>query len=99
MLEQLADYHPMLPDLVAVAGMILLALIGYWIADRFLVTAVRAFAKRTAHTWDDALIDHRVAKRLAQLVPAFIIYMCIDLFPRVAYWKSCPYPDDPLGFV
>jgi miniconductance mechanosensitive channel len=82
-MAQLADYHPLLPDLVAVAGMILIALLGYWIADRFLVTAVRAFARRTAHTWDDALIDHRVAKRLAQLVPAFIIYMCIDLFPRI----------------
>ena len=83
MMEQLAEYHPLLPDLVAIAAMLLVALLAYWLADRFLVTAVRAFAKRTAHTWDDALIQFRVAARLAQLVPAFIIYMGIDLFPRI----------------
>ncbi len=55
--------------------------IAYWLTNRFLVTAVRAFAHRTAHTWDDALIQFRVFARLAQLVPAYIIYLGIDLLP------------------
>ncbi len=83
MMDQLADYHPLLPDIVLVGGLIAAALLAYWLTDRFLVTAVRAFARRTAHTWDDALIDHHVAGRLAQLVPAFIIYLGIDILPRV----------------
>jgi len=83
MLEQLAQYHPLLPDLVITGGLLLVAALGYWLADRFLATALRTIAKRTAHTWDDALIDFRVASRLAQLVPAFIIYMGIAVLPRV----------------
>jgi miniconductance mechanosensitive channel len=83
MLEQLAEYHPLLPDLVIVTSLLLVALLGFWLADRFLVTALRSIAKRTVHTWDDALIDFRVASRLAQLVPAFIIYMGLHTLPRV----------------
>ena len=83
MLEQLAEYHPLLPEITGVAGLLLAALLGYWFANRFLVTAVRAFARRTAHTWDDALINYKVGARLAQLVPAFIIYMGIDLLPQI----------------
>jgi miniconductance mechanosensitive channel len=83
MLEQLAQYHPLLPDLVITGGLFLVAALGYWLADRFLVTALRSIAKRTVHTWDDALIEFRVASRLAQLVPAFIINMGIAILPRV----------------
>jgi miniconductance mechanosensitive channel len=82
-MERLAGYHHLLPDLVVIGGLIAVALLAYWIADRVLVSALRAFARRTTHTWDDALIDHHVAGRLAQLVPAFIIYLGIDILPRV----------------
>jgi miniconductance mechanosensitive channel len=84
MMDQLANTHPLLPDVVVVGALLLAALLAYWVADRFLVTALRRFARRTAHTWDDALIDHHVASRLAQLVPAFIIYIGIDILPRVS---------------
>ena len=83
MMDQLANTHPLLPDVVVVSALLLAALLAYWVADRFLVTALRRFARRTTHTWDDALIDHHVASRLAQLVPAFIIYIGIDTLPRV----------------
>ncbi len=83
MMERLADYHHLLPDIAVIAAVLLAALLGYWVADRFLVAALRRFAQRTSHTWDDALIDHHVASRLAQLVPAFIIYLGIDILPRV----------------
>ncbi len=80
-MEQLADYHPLLPDLVTLGTMVLVALLAYWVTDRFLVTALRTISRRTAHTWDDAFIDFHVASRLAQLVPALVIYLGIDLFP------------------
>lgn len=83
MIEQLAQYHPALPDIAVVSILLLAAWLAYLFASRFLLIAVRSVAKRTAHTWDDALIDNRVGAKLAQLVPVFIIYVGVGLLPRI----------------
>lgn len=83
MLETLEKYHPYLPDVVLVTVLLLSALAAYWIGNRVLVKLVHGFARRTEHTWDDALIEHKVASRLAQLLPVFIIYLGVDLLPRI----------------
>lgn len=83
MIEQLAAVHPLLPDLVGLAALLLASLLAYWFASRILVGAIRAFATRTTATWDDALIKYHVATRLAQMVPAIIIYMGMDLLPQI----------------
>ena len=66
MLETLEKYHPYLPDAVLVTVLLLAALAAYWIGNRVLVKLARKFASRSEQTWDDALIEHRVASRLAQ---------------------------------
>ncbi len=83
MLETLHNYHPALPDVVMVTGLLLAALLAYWFGNRVLVSLARSFAKRTAHTWDDALIEQKVVSRLAQLLPVFIIYIGVDLLPQI----------------
>ena len=83
MIEQLAQYHPALPDIVVILILLLAAWLAYWISSRFLLAAVRSLAKRTTHTWDDALINNRVGAKLAQLVPVFIIYTGVDLLPSI----------------
>ena len=40
-------------------GLFFSTYLGYWLTNRFLVAALHVIAKRTAHTWDDALIQHR----------------------------------------
>jgi len=40
-----------------------------------LVGTVRALAKRSSVTWDDALVAHNVFGRLAQVVPALIVFV------------------------
>jgi miniconductance mechanosensitive channel len=82
-LETLEKYHPYLPDVVLVTALLLAALAAYWIGNRVLVRLAQSFAIRTQHTWDDALIEHKVASRLAQLLPVFIIYLGVDLLPRI----------------
>ncbi len=81
MLETLGEIHPLLPESLLLMLLVLAAALGYWLSNRFLVTAMRTFAGRTAMTWDDALIEFRVFSRLAQLVPAYIIYLGIDVLP------------------
>lgn len=79
----MAEIFPTLPDVVILGALLLAALLAYWLARQFLVRAARAVALRSEATWDDALIDHHVAGRLAQMVPAFIIYAGIDLLPQI----------------
>jgi miniconductance mechanosensitive channel len=75
MLEQLASSHPLLPPIAGVSALLIFAIIIDLIAKRLLVGGVRAFAKRTSVTWDDALVEHNVFGRFAQLVPALIVFV------------------------
>ena len=80
-MEKLAAIHPLLPPSVGLLGLIVAALIADIIAKRILVSTVRTIARRSKVTWDDALIEHNVAGRIVQLVPAFIIYAGVALVP------------------
>lgn len=82
MLEQLQTIHPLLPDAAALLALLLAALVTWWLARAVLVRAARRFAGYTAHTWDDALIAHRVPSRLAQLLPVIVITTGVDMMPR-----------------
>ena len=82
MFETLREIHQALPDLVYQAGLLVVALLVYWPGKRLLVGVTHVFAGRTENTWDDALIQHHVVSRLAQLLPIFVIYLGVDLLPR-----------------
>jgi len=45
---------------------------------------VRALASRTQHTWDDALVKNKVGARLAQLVPAVVVNMGVQIVPGIS---------------
>lgn len=83
MIDRLEKLHPYLPDISAVFILLATAWLAYFITSRVLLAALRSWAKRTTHTWDDALIHNRVGDKLAQLVPLFIIYEGVDLLPGV----------------
>jgi miniconductance mechanosensitive channel len=83
MIEKLTQYDFDLPDYATILILLLAALFAYFFASRILLYVVRSVAKRTAHTWDDALIDNRVGAKLSQLVPAFVIFAGIDFLPNI----------------
>ena len=83
MAEYLESFHVDLPDYAAVLALLLTAWLVYFLASRVLLVALRSLAKRSAQTWDDALINNRVGQRLTQLLPAFVIYAGIDLLPNI----------------
>jgi miniconductance mechanosensitive channel len=78
MLERLSQYHPLLPDTAVILMLLVGAWIAYLFASRILLAAVHKVAARTAHTWDDALVNNRVGAKLAQLAPVFVIYLGVD---------------------
>ncbi len=83
MFERLAQYHPLLPEAAAILLLLLGAWLAYLFASRILLAAVHRIAARTAHTWDDALVNNRVGAKLAQLAPVFVIYLGVDLLPGI----------------
>ena len=81
MFEQLGSIHPLLPPVTGVLALLAGAVIINLIAKRLLVGTVRAFAKRSSSTWDDALVAHNVFGRLVQVVPALIVFVGVPFVP------------------
>ena len=81
MLDQLSSVHPLLSTIAGSLILILLAIVGDLGAKRLLLAAVRAVATRTRFEWDDALVEHKAFDRLAQVVPAIVVYAGIELVP------------------
>jgi miniconductance mechanosensitive channel len=83
MLEQLNAIHPVLPPVAALLVLVLAAVLSDLIVKRLLLKLLRLLVRRTRLTWDDALSQHNVFGRLAQVVPALIIYSGIDFVPAL----------------
>ena len=81
MLEDLATIHPVLPAVAGSLILLLVAVLADLVAKRLLLVVVRMAVTRTRSAWDDALVAHKVFARLAQIVPAIIIYAGIGLVP------------------
>jgi len=81
MFEQLGTIHSLLPLGVGLLALLAGAVIIDLIAKRILVRIVRAFARRSRFSWDDALVAHNVFGRLAQVVPALIVFVGVPFVP------------------
>ena len=81
MFEHLSTIHPLLPPAVGLLLLLAGAIVVNLIVKKILVDAVRAFAKRSSVTWDDALVTHNVFGRLAQVVPALIVFVGLPFVP------------------
>ena len=81
MFEHLNTIHPLLPPGVGLLALLAGAIIIDLIAKRLLVRTVRAFARRSRFSWDDALVAHNVFGRLAQVVPALIVFVGVPFVP------------------
>ena len=81
MFEKLDSIHPLLPPVAGVLALLAGAVIINLIAKQILVGTVRAFAKRSSQTWDDALVTHNVFGRLVQVLPALIVFVGVPFVP------------------
>jgi miniconductance mechanosensitive channel len=75
-----AEHSTLIAALTAALLVILLSAVAYYITRSLLLRFVRAAAKRTATTWDDALVESKVFSRLSHVVPAVVIFSAA---PRV----------------
>ncbi|MGI9260342.1 MAG: mechanosensitive ion channel family protein [Gammaproteobacteria bacterium] len=66
---------------IGLALLLVVAVIADLIFKAQLIRIVQRISERTDHTWDDALIEHKVAARFAQLLPAVVFYFGLTLVP------------------
>ncbi|HPZ06416.1 MAG TPA: mechanosensitive ion channel family protein, partial [Clostridiales bacterium] len=71
---------------VVVLAIVLLCLLGDFIARRVLLKLVSKLIKQNKYTWDDKLYERRVFHRLAHLVPPLIIGFFTGFFPNHETW-------------
>ena len=81
MFEQMGTIHPLLPPVVGLAALLVFAVVIDLIVKHVVIRVVRAFAKRSSTTWDDALVAHNVFGRLVHVVPALIVFVGTPLIP------------------
>lgn len=58
---------------------LLLGVIIYYISKLIINRVLKRIAMRTASSWDDVLIEHKVFQRMAFLVPGILIYQSISV--------------------
>ncbi len=99
MLEQLGTIHPLLPPGVGLLALLAGAVIIDLIVKQVVVRAVRAFAKRSSVTWDDALVRHNVFGRLVQVVPALIVFVGVPFVPGLPEGGAQLFRNVAMGYV
>ena len=81
MIEKLQTIHPLLPAGLGLLAVLAGAFIVNLLVKHLLVRRVRAFAKRSSVTWDDALVSHNVFGHLVQILPAMIVFTGVQFIP------------------
>jgi len=66
--------HPAYGPLLSWTLLVFVAWLANFITRRVILRAVRAIVDRSKAQWDDALVEHKVFHRLAQLAPAMVVY-------------------------
>jgi len=78
------EANRVLEQLAGLAVVLVVAIVVFYVLRRGLVSALEAFAHRTASRWDDALHDNRVFEYLAHLPPALILTYGVQAVPHLA---------------
>ena len=75
--------YPLIYDIIKFIGIILLALVVYFIVKKVLISGVHKLVKRTRTEIDDILISDAILKRIAYVAPVLVVFQFLHLFPDV----------------
>ena len=70
-------------QLIGFAGVFIAAILIYLIAKFVILFIIEKLIKKTRTKWDDALVEHKVFKKLIILIPFLIIYSSTNFYPSV----------------
>lgn len=66
--------------LIISVSLIIICVIADFIANRIILVIIERIIKRTKNTWDDVLVEKRVFKNVAHIVPAVLIGILAPVF-------------------
>jgi miniconductance mechanosensitive channel len=75
-------------EVLILCGLLVIALIGYYLSKKFILPLIHRFFSRTKIKWDDLLTDHKVLSRLMLLIPAVILHYGLPLTPHLFKFVS-----------
>jgi miniconductance mechanosensitive channel len=73
--------NPLAETAIWLVAVLLLSWLSDVLAKRFLLQAISRVVQRTRFTWDDALQEHLVFRRLAHVAQAVVIYFGASVIP------------------
>ncbi|HVR44652.1 MAG TPA: mechanosensitive ion channel domain-containing protein [Thermoanaerobaculia bacterium] len=82
-IEELVERYPWLRTAAYLVGLALLSWLSYLLAQRLLVRLAARIMRTSRATWDDALLNRRAIHRMANLLPALVVYLAVPLVPGV----------------
>lgn len=83
MFEELIASHPAVLPVLAAVLLIVVAIVADLITKRILLALLTRLIRASGLGWDDELLRQNVYGRLAQAIPALILFLGIDLIPEL----------------
>lgn len=65
--------NPILGILLKIAGILLLALIIYWIIHKVLIKYITKFIKKTKTEFDDILLNENILRKVSYIIPVLVV--------------------------
>ncbi|HEX7708816.1 MAG TPA: mechanosensitive ion channel domain-containing protein [Thermoanaerobaculia bacterium] len=82
-LAEILERYPWLLTAASLTALLLLSWLVYLLGQRILVRVASRLMRSSRARWDDALLERRVIHRMANLLPAMVIYAAIPAIPGV----------------
>jgi len=83
MLDKFETLPPLVQTAAGVVALLIIAIIADLLARRVMLVGVRAVVARSRVSWDDALVSNNVFGRLAQVLPALVVYAGVGFIPDI----------------
>ncbi len=80
-IRNLCEQYPVMAQTAMAVVVIILGLISYFITKHYLLKAVSKLIQSTKTKFDDILMEKAVLRRLSNIAPIIVVYMCAHLFP------------------
>ncbi len=84
MIEDIQNWlgqYPLLENNIKFIGVILIAILVYFIVKKIIIRSVKTFIKRTKTKVDDLLLNEKLLKRISVIAPLIVLYQFIYLIP------------------
>ncbi|MBW3565682.1 MAG: mechanosensitive ion channel family protein [Acidobacteria bacterium] len=77
------EAHPALATLLGTSSLLLAAALSYFVVRRYLTRAVTSMVRNSRFSWDDVLLQPKVLRRAAALMPLVVLHFGLPLLPGI----------------